>query len=133
MSEARIWSYARALGRAMIHIAPKDFCMQWSGSGREQTISVNCTISTTQEAEAVCEIIMTIARRSLSSHREAVKGDIYPDEPKPSFREELEKMFGPCVTLAPCDSGRHPQDEKPQALSPEGVPERPPEEEASPK
>lgn len=103
-SEAPIWRYARALNKALIHIAPEDFRMEWSSFGEKQAINVACTITTEQEAEAVCEIIMHLARKSLTRYREAVRGDIYPDEPPPSWREQLERVLGPCVTLT-SDSG----------------------------
>lgn len=104
--KAPIWRFARALDKALIQVAPKDFRMEWRGAGIDAPFRISCTIGTTHEAEAVCEIIMTMARGTLSARRPMVKGDIYPYEPKPSFKAELAAMFGETITR---DSDRSPE------------------------
>lgn len=111
IERSRIWRHARALNKALIGIAPKDFCMQWNETGGpDTTISVSCTIATTHEAEAVCEIIMHLARQSLSARREMILADIMEPKPEPSWREKLAEMFGDCVVLNR-DSGSGSQSE----------------------
>ena len=90
------WSHARALGKALIHLAPEDLEV---GLANQSAFRVSCTIRTGYEAEAVSAIILHLAHHWFSHHREMVWEDIHvKDEPPPvSFREEMERMIGPLI------------------------------------
>ncbi len=86
-----IWDYAKALGVALIAVAPDDISFGWEGD----QFKIRASLSTTQEAEAVCEIIRHLTHRHLGSHRPMIHADIYGEPAsKPSFKEALGAMFG---------------------------------------
>lgn len=71
--------------------APPDFRMYCTP---DNGVQISATITTTQEAEAVREIILLMSK-TLTSHREMVRADIHgPPPPKPPFSARLEAMFG---------------------------------------
>lgn len=68
--------------------------------GSLDSLRLEATITTTQEAEAVCEMIRHLTT-GFSSHREMVRGDIYPAEPEPTFHERLCQALGDPALLRP--------------------------------
>lgn len=92
-----IWDHAKALGKTLIKMAPDDFSLEFQGglsSGDDASIRLSCTIHNASEAEAVREIIASLAKTWLTAHREMIREDIYQREPALSFREDLDRMFG---------------------------------------
>ena len=88
-----IYDYAHNVGKALIGVAPKDFKMGWSG---DEAMTMSFTLRTTQEAEAVREIIRHLCGRWLKSHRDMLHGDIHyvPAVKKETFSDKLKAMFG---------------------------------------
>lgn len=114
--KARIWSYAKAMNKSVSQVLPEDFRLEWPGM---DCLKISCSIKTSHEAEAVCELIMMLTRNILPSSREMVRGDIHLDEPKPSFKEQLQAMFGPCVSIIKETPGDQPGRPDEQVLEPD--------------
>lgn len=93
--KAPIWAYAKALGKPLMRVAPDGIEIGFAGKERQNAITLSCTITTQQEADAVCEIIQSLAGPWLSSHREMIRGDVYSAPvPTPSYADDIARFLG---------------------------------------
>lgn len=83
-----IWGYAKAMKSSLYNLLPEGFEVGYRGG-----LSVNGTVTTMQEAEALRESIRHLGQM-LPSHRKMIAGDIGCEIPEPGWKDALYKMFG---------------------------------------
>lgn len=89
-----IWGYAKKMKKSLQKILPTEGYVRMSNG-----LEVNMVVTTQQEAEALRETIRHLGQ-FLPAHRIMVPGDIGAHKPEPSWRDELEKAFGPVAVRA---------------------------------